>query len=141
VVGSQRLDDEDTDDRRRAALFLTHALRCGRFLEWRMSGTPAFRIEQTSRPGWARLAVTGELDISTALTFRRRLRALRATNTPVSLDLSELEFIDSAGARAILDAVAASRNGTWRVEIEPKLSDQARRYFELMKAAGLRADL
>ena len=106
-----------------------------------MSGTPTFRIEQTSRPGWARLAVNGELDISTALTFRRRLRALRAANTPVSLDLSEVEFIDSAGARAVLDAVAASRKSPWRVEIEPAISEQARRYFDLMRAAGLPADL
>ena len=105
-----------------------------------MSGTPAFRIERTSRPGWARLAVTGELDVSTALTFRRRLRALRAANTPVSLDLSQVEFIDSAGAHAVLDAVSASRKGPWRVEVEPHVSQQARRYFDLMKAAGLPAD-
>lgn len=105
-----------------------------------MSGTPAFRIEETSRPGWARLAVTGELDVSTALTFRRRLRALRAANKRVSLDLSEVEFIDSAGAHAVLDAVAASRKGPWRVVVEPHVSAQARRYFDLMKAAGLPAD-
>jgi anti-anti-sigma factor len=99
-------------------------------------GDSVFQVQETSRRGWARLAVTGELDVSTVLTFRRRLRALRAANTPVYLDLSQVEFIDSVGARAVLDAVAASHEGTWCVELEPRMSDQARRCFDLIKAAG-----
>jgi anti-anti-sigma factor len=99
-----------------------------------------FEIQESPRTGWARLAVTGELDASTALTFRRRLRALRAENTPVILDLSQVEFIDSAGAHALLDAAAASRQGTWRMKVEPHLSAQVKRYFELLRAAGLPAD-
>jgi anti-anti-sigma factor len=116
---------------------LSHARRCERFLETR---AVICKVERTSRLGWARLAVIGELDISTVPTFRRRLRALRAANTPVSLNLAEVEFIDSAGAHAVLDALTASRHGTWRVELEPELSDQARRYFELLEAAGLPTD-
>jgi anti-anti-sigma factor len=103
-------------------------------------GGSVFQVQETSRSGWARLAVTGELDVSTALTFRRRLRALKASNTPVSLDLSQVEFIDSAGAHAVLDTIAASHEGTWRLEVEPDVSDQARRYFDLLKAAGLTVD-
>lgn len=95
------------------------------------------KFEQSSRYGWARLAVIGELDISTALTFRRRLRALKAANTPVFLNLSEVEFIDSAGAHAVLDALTASRETAWQVELEPQISGQCKRYFELLKAAGL----
>jgi anti-anti-sigma factor len=104
-------------------------------------GDSACRIRETSLGGWARLAVIGELDISTALRFRRRLRAVRAANTPVHLDLSEVEFMDSAGARAVLDAVAASRESTWRVEVEPPLSPQARRCLDLLAAAGRHEDL
>ncbi len=100
-----------------------------------------FRLQETSGRGWVRLAVTGELDVWTALTFRRRWRALQAANRPMRLDLSELDFIDSAGARAVLDAVEASREGRWRVEVEPGLSEQASRYFALLRAAGLPADL
>ncbi len=100
-----------------------------------------FQLRESSGYGWVRLVVTGELDVWTALTFRRRWRALQAANRPMRLDLSELEFIDSAGARAVLDAVDASREGTWRVEVEPGLSEQASRYFELLKAAGMPADL
>jgi anti-anti-sigma regulatory factor len=32
--------------------------------------------------------------MSTTLTFRRRLRALKASNMNVCVDLSQLEFID-----------------------------------------------
>lgn len=99
-------------------------------------GDPAFQIHETSRSGWARLVVTGELDVSTALTFRRRLRALKATNTAVYLDLSQVEFMDSVGARAVLDAVEATHEGTWGVEIGPGLSRQAKRCFDLIRAAG-----
>lgn len=105
-----------------------------------LQGDSLFQIQETSRFGWARLAVTGELDVSTALTFRRRLRGLNASNTPVSLDLSEVEFIDGAGAHAVLDVIAASRQGMWRVEVEPDMSHQARRYFDLLKSAGVPVD-
>lgn len=104
-------------------------------------GDSIFQIQETSRRGWARLVVAGELDVSTVLTFRRRLRALRATNTPVSLDLSQVEFIDSVGARAVLDLVATAREGTWRVELEPHVSSQARRCFDLLKAAGFSTEV
>jgi anti-anti-sigma factor len=94
------------------------------------------QIQETSRGGWARLSVAGELDISTALAFRRRLQAARAANTPLLLDLSQVEFMDSVGARAVLDAVAASRESTWSVEVRPPRSHQPRRCLDLIKAAG-----
>ncbi len=94
------------------------------------------QVQETSCRGWARLAVTGELEISTALSLRRRLRALRAANTPVCLDLSQVEFMDSVGARAVLDALASSRESTWRLEVEPPLRRQAKRCLDLTKARG-----
>jgi anti-anti-sigma factor len=102
-----------------------------------MTGSSVFEIHEARRRGWARLVVAGELDASTALTFRRRLRALRATNTHVCVDLSELEFIDCAGARALNDALTQSQEGDWRVEIAPTMSEQAERFFGLMTAAGV----
>ena len=87
------------------------------------------------------MAVTGELDLSTALTFRRRLRAVRAANTPVYLDLSRVEFMDSAGARAVLDAIAASRGSSWSMEVSPPLSPQPRRCLDLMRTGWRREEL
>jgi anti-anti-sigma regulatory factor len=53
------------------------------------------------------------------------------------VDLSQLEFIDCAGARALNDAIVQSREGEWRVEVAPSMSDQAKRFFDLMTAAGV----
>ena len=106
-----------------------------------MPGFSTFEIEETPRWGWARLVCNGELDVSTALTFRRRLRALKAANPHVCVDLSQLEFIDCAGARALNDALAEARQGSWRVEIAPGMSDQASRLFDLLIAAGVTAEL
>ena len=101
-------------------------------------GDPLSRAHKKSRLGWARLAVAGQLDISTALTFRRRLRAFRASDTPVYVDLSQVEVMDSIGARAVLDAVEASRESTWCVEVEPPVSQQARRCLDLTKGESRR---
>jgi anti-anti-sigma factor len=98
-------------------------------------------MHETRRLGWARLCVSGELDLATALTFRRRLRVLKATSTHVRVDLSQLDFIDSAGAHALDEAIVDSRRGGWHVEVDPNLSHQARRFFDLTEAAGLRTPL
>jgi ABC-type transporter Mla MlaB component len=73
--------------------------------------------------------------MSTALTFRRRVRALKADHTHVCIDLSQLEFIDTAGARALEDVLTDSRHGSWRVEVAPNMSCQATRFFDPTTAA------
>jgi anti-anti-sigma factor len=103
--------------------------------------TSAFEIQEARGNGWVRLVVNGELDVATALTFRRRLRALKAANTHVCIDLSQLEFIDCAGAHALDDAIAESRYGSWRVEVAPDMSGQVRRLLDLIKSAGICLDL
>lgn len=105
-----------------------------------MTGHTAFEIQEAPR-GWVRLVVRGELDISVALTFRRRLRSLKRASTNVCVDLSELEFIDSTGAHTLNDALAEARQGSWRVEIAPEMSDQASRFFDLLAAAGVPSEL
>jgi anti-anti-sigma factor len=102
-----------------------------------MNGISGFEVQEARRPGWARLLVAGELDASTALTLRRRLRALKATNTNVCVDLSQLEFVDRAGARALADAVTQAQEGDWSVEVDPNISVQAKRFFDVITAAGL----
>ena len=106
-----------------------------------MTGSSAFEIHELRRQGWARLVVGGELDLSTALTFRRRLRALKAADIHVCVDLSQLEFIDCAGARALNDVLAESRDGSWRVEVAPEMSVQAARFFDVLTAAGVAPEL
>jgi anti-sigma B factor antagonist len=98
-------------------------------------------IEETREGGWTRLALNGELDIATARRLRERVRQLKDAGSHVRLDLSRLEFIDSAGAHVLAEALAESRADHWRLEIEPHISHQVRRFIEVAKAAGWHIDL
>ena len=73
----------------------------------------AFEIAETRRGDWARLSVAGDLDAATAPLLTRRVQALRAAKTNVSVDLSRTEFIDCAGLTHgfanFVDLVSAAR--------------------------------
>ena len=61
-----------------------------------------------------RVALSGELDLSSALTFDEELRRIEETADPntLVLDLGGLKFLDSTGLRLILSAhVRATRRG------------------------------
>jgi anti-sigma B factor antagonist len=61
-----------------------------------------------------RVALSGELDLSSALTFDEELRRIEETADPntLVLDLGGLKFLDSTGLRLILSAhVRAARRG------------------------------
>jgi anti-sigma B factor antagonist len=59
-----------------------------------------------------RVAVSGELDLSSALTFEEELRRIEESCTPtlLVLDLRSLKFMDSTGLRLILSAHARAVN-------------------------------
>ena len=78
-----------------------------------------------------RLQLSGELDLGSAPTLRRRLDELRSENRGVRLDLSGLEFIDSSGIHLLIDAFCHSDTDGWDFEVDPTLSPQVERVFEL----------
>jgi anti-anti-sigma factor len=55
--------------------------------------------------------LAGELDVGTAPLLSDTIRAAVARGGPITLDLSNMTFIDSAGVHAILDAVAHLPSG------------------------------
>ena len=59
-----------------------------------------------------RVAVSGELDLSSALVFEEELRRIEETSAPplLVLDLRSLKFMDSTGLRLILSAHARAVN-------------------------------
>ena len=101
--------------------------------------TPALEISE--RPAAARdgvvLALAGELDLATVDLLTTRLADAARNGQSVVLDLSDLDFIDSSGIRAFLQATAeASRDG-WSFAItQPPARIQ--RVFEV---AGVHAFL
>ena len=63
-------------------------------------------------PDSVRVAVSGELDLSSALVFEEELRRIERSSTLplLVLDLRSLKFMDSTGLRLILSAHARAIN-------------------------------
>ena len=85
----------------------------------------------------SRLLLKGELDIGSVPVLEDRLSGLRDDAVAVRLDLSKLDFIDSGGLHALIQAMNdASANG-WRLQIDRDVAPQAMRVFELLALDGL----
>jgi anti-anti-sigma factor len=92
-----------------------------------------FQIHVTELADGLRLSLTGELDLAAAPILEDRLARLRATRSPVRLDLSELEFIDSSGIHLLIQTVAEGRTKRWPVQIDPVVGPQVMRLFRLAR--------
>jgi anti-sigma B factor antagonist len=91
-----------------------------------------FAIHESQDGDWLRLVLTGEFDIAAAPVLEDRLAGLRDRAIAVRLDLSKLDFIDSGGLHAVIQAMNdASANG-WQLRIDRAVAPQAMRVFELV---------
>lgn len=71
---------------------------------------PSFSFSESDEPdGAVRLMLRGELDLTVVGPLRRRLAGLQAEHRAAVLDLSALEFLDSAGLMLFVDATNAAR--------------------------------
>jgi anti-sigma B factor antagonist len=96
------------------------------------SGHLLFDVRQRhDADGAVRVTLTGELDLSAAAGLRARLHEVQHSTRRVRLDLSELEFIDCSGIRAILDAMAEARRGGCPLEVERSVSPMVGRIVSL----------
>jgi anti-sigma B factor antagonist len=78
-------------------------------------------IEQERREGELILRLSGEIDLSNAEYLRERIELTSLGNAQVTIDLAELEYIDSQGLR-LLTALAralAVRGTTLRLVAPP----------------------
>ena len=79
-----------------------------------------------------RLSLTGELDLGSAPILEDRLASLRAVKSPVRLDLSHLEFIDSTGLHLLVRTVGDAQIKGWELEIEDDVAPEVMRLFKLV---------
>jgi anti-anti-sigma factor len=94
---------------------------------------PSFEIrEKVDADGVVSLALVGELDIAVADRVEERLRQLREDDRRVRLDLSQLEFIDSSGVRAIVLGLKQARQGGHELEVDERISSTVRRMIDIM---------
>ena len=86
------------------------------------------------------LALSGELDVVSAPELEQHLNeALAEPRAHVTLDLSELEFVDSAGVSVLIKAKQdAESNG--RTLVLGRATEQVQRVFALVGLADWLAD-
>lgn len=94
---------------------------------------PSFEIrESVDTDGAVRLALVGELDIAAADGVEERLRGHHDDGHRVRLDLSQLEFIDSSGVRAIVLGLKHARLAGRELEVDRRVSSTVTRMIEIM---------
>lgn len=77
------------------------------------------------------VAIHGRITIATSEQMRRMLSdALRAKPTNVSVDLSDVSYIDTSGLATLLEAVRIARRQGTRL-ILGEMQDQPRYLFEI----------
>ena len=94
---------------------------------------PTFEIRESRTGDSVRLSLVGELDLASSPLLEDRLARLRATRSPVRLDLSKLAFIDSTGIRLLIRTIGDSRMKHWEVQIEHDVAPEVMRLFRLVR--------
>lgn len=95
------------------------------------SASPYLEIHEQRAGNRVRLHVTGELDLASMPALKNRLERLRAEKQSVLLDLSGLEFIDSAGIHLLISAFQHAREDGWQFALDEELAPQVQHLFEL----------
>ena len=90
-------------------------------------------LETSEEEGLVRLALRGELDLSTVSKVEEELRRAEASEPSLLvLDLSELNFLDSTGLRLIVTTDQRAREGGRRVAVV-KGPDAVQRVFAITR--------
>lgn len=80
-----------------------------------------FKIAHRATEAGVTLRIMGELDLSTGPVLRESIELLRRDLTALTLDLSDLVFMDSTGLRLLIELdQRANREGWQLVLIRPK---------------------
>jgi anti-sigma B factor antagonist len=89
-------------------------------------------VQQVDEPERIRLSLEGELDLSNAPTAELKLDEALCSGSPVLVDLSKLEFLDSTGIALLVAAL--QRHESARLTFLPSKTVAVRR---LMSLTGL----
>ena len=84
------------------------------------------------RDGWVRVRVEGELALDSSTRLERAIEAELVANSNVLLDLSGIDFIDSAGLRAMTALVRSAKASGSQLRLSADLPAHARRLMEIV---------
>jgi anti-anti-sigma factor len=91
-----------------------------------------FAIHRHRKDAVERVRVKGEIDLSVVDELDSEMRRVEKTDAKrIELDLDQLEFLDAAGIRLLLDFNRRSRGDGGRLRIRPASSPHVRRVLEL----------
>src|SRR5256885_14425090 len=91
---------------------------------------PPFSVATEEVEDGLRLVVRGDLDLASAREFERAVAVAQSANpTTMTVDLSQLAFLDSRGLRAILTAREACERQGCQLRLIP--GEQSRRLFDM----------
>ena len=96
------------------------------------SSTPfALRLEPMAG-GWVRVCVEGELALTSASLLELAVERELEANSDILLDLSRIDFIDSAWLRAMTALVRSAKANGRRLKLSADLPPHARRLMEIV---------
>jgi anti-sigma B factor antagonist len=84
------------------------------------------------KDGWVRVRVRGELALDSSTTLERAVEAELMADSDVLLDLSAIDFIDSAGLRAMTALVRMAKASGRKLRLSAELPAHARRLMEIV---------
>ena len=106
---------------------------CGLMVGVIMTGpSTTFDIQESREGDYLRLRLSGELDLGSVPVLENRLASLRALKSPVRLDLSHLEFIDSTGLHLLVRTVGDAQIKGWQLRIDRDVAPAVMRLFKLV---------
>ena len=76
-----------------------------------------FRITRTTTETGVALGVCGELDLSTVPVLAEAVGRIKPEAGAVTLDLSELSFMDSTGLRLLIELTLRARREGWKLSM------------------------
>src|SRR3954451_19171529 len=95
-------------------------------------GDRPFAVQSERSESVEHVRVLGEVDLSVIGLLDSEMRRAEATDaSTIELDLNELDFLDAAGIRLLLELSRRSRMNGRRLRIRPASSRQVRRVLEL----------
>jgi len=102
-----------------------------RSLEAQSSAPFALRLEPMEG-GWVRVRVEGELALTSSGVLELAVARELEANSHVLLDLSAIDFIDSAGLRAMTAMVRTAKANGRKLRLSAEVPPHARRLMEIV---------
>lgn len=92
----------------------------------------AFAITESLESRGIRLQIFGELDLAVTGRLQDHIDSVARAGETVTLDLSELTFVDSSGLNVLVMAFRQARRDGWELRVERRMTRPVERVITMM---------